>query len=1039
MLSYAKVQKAEAAAAYFAKYYAREADGADGEPAGRWESGVSDTLGLSGEVRREELEAVLRGIDPRTGEPLGDLSKKHVAGHDLTFSAPKTVSTVWALATDERRAAISAAHERAVSAGISYLRAHAIHTRLGRGGRERGTADALIARFQHSTSRANDPQLHTHCVVANRARGPEGDWRAVDIDLRAVHAAGAAYRAELARELQAQGFAVTRKNDRGEFELAGPPAELTKAWSKRRGDVLSELRASERAGAAASNLAASVSRREKENPNRSENFARWRAEAGGHGFDAGRVEALARGAARITEAETEPPRLTDAELVGRAMGNRVAVDPESLRRTVLQDAVGRERPAEALARADRMLAGLERVEREDARGRIVEAYTTRELVERERQMLADAACLATSKNHGLDATAIEAQIRRAGLVGQQADMVRHLTDGRGLANVEGWAGTGKTYTVRQVAEVYERAGYQVRGCAVAGRAAVELKSAGIEDSTTIARLRIDVDAGRVELTRRTVLIIDEAGMMGSRDAADLYRRAAAAGAKIIQIGDTKQLAPVEAGAPYRDTVRLHGAFELREVRRQVDEVDREIARFVREQRPEEARAAMQEGGQWHVTPKVAEAVRATARAYADERAAGRDSLMVASLRADVARLNADARAALRECGVIYGDDVPLDTKAGELRVAAGDRLMFTERCDALRAVNGTKADVISASPDEMRLRMDDGRTVTLKLHSPWEVEAVRERLRTAEKAVEAAKSDRDRGIERAQAETKGTPSAAKAWEAVEQLRRQVERATRDLTRTRPTAERVEAEYGAARGLVHGHAATVHKSQGATVRGADHGGGTVHVLLRDHRLTDSNAGYVALSRNTGKAHVYVSAAEEAGAVERLREAARIESLADYRPSTPRAAHADPLPSHSARAAPIEQRDAEKIDGASRQLFPTEQPAEIRVPLGRDNRSATNEDAHLSAYLRAELARLRGSPDPEVRERADRTDAGLRAAFHLRENAMRVGDSRGIADAEGDRDRVLRSFFADRDRGEPAREPRAVGEREDQVPRPSGHAT
>jgi conjugative relaxase-like TrwC/TraI family protein len=907
MLSYAKIKSAGPAAAYFAKYYASDEDRENGEPPGRWEGAAASMVGLSGDVRREDLEKVLRGEHPVLEKSLGKIDRNHVAGHDLTFSAPKSVSTVWAVADRDFRLRIEAAHERAVSAGIAYMRDHGIHCRLGKAGRELAKAEPIIARFQHSTSRANDPQLHTHTVVVNRAIGPAGDWRGVEVDLRALHAGGAAYRAHLAHELKSLGYTIERMRDKGEFEISGVSPELMRKWSTRRGDVLAELNEMEKSGAHAASQAASVSRRNKENPDRGENFSRWADEARSHGFDAAAAIALTQGSseartsAGLKEDEQEGSQaLTDAEIVTRAFGSRVAVDAEAIRREVLRESVGRQTVGEALNRAERILAMLEKVEREDARGRTITRFTTLEMLERERGIVRDSEALATATHHQISAAAVEAQIQRAGLSGQQADMVRHLTDVRGLANVQGWAGTGKTYTVRQVAELYRAAGYDVRGCAVAGRAAQELKDAGIEGSTTIARLRIELDLGRVEFQRNTVLVIDEAGMMGSRDAADLYRRAADAGAKVIQIGDTRQLAPVEAGAPFRDALRAHGAIELSDVRRQADDHDREIAKAVREQRPEDGRSLMQGRDQWHVAEKVSDAIRSMARAYASERAQGRDALLVASLRRDVERLNIEARSELRRQGEIRGDDVSIATKNGDLRLAAGDRVMFTERVDQLRAVNGTRAEVMEARSDALRLRFPDGREREIKLWRPDELEAVKGRLAARESVVQSLEDQRDRVRDYALDAAEGPKDVRDSWKLVEEVKRELDAAKRDLRAAREEAGRAQSENSAARSLVYGHASTIHKSQGATVKGWEDGGGTVHALLRDHHLTDSNAAYVALSRNTGKAHAYVPKAEEAGALERLRDAARTESLQDYRDSasTPRrASQPDATPSRS----------------------------------------------------------------------------------------------------------------------------------------------
>jgi conjugative relaxase-like TrwC/TraI family protein len=149
-------------------YYSRE-----GEPPGRWAGRGAERLSLVGPVTHAEFQAALQGVDPKTGERLaqaGGRGREHSAGWDMTFSAPKSVSVLWALSEGPDRAGIEQAHRSAVLAGTAHLEATAGRARRGRGGatRER-TAGLLMAQFDHHTSRDSDPQLHTHAFIFNLA------------------------------------------------------------------------------------------------------------------------------------------------------------------------------------------------------------------------------------------------------------------------------------------------------------------------------------------------------------------------------------------------------------------------------------------------------------------------------------------------------------------------------------------------------------------------------------------------------------------------------------------------------------------------------------------------------------------------------------------------------------------------------------------------------------------------------------------------------------------------------------------------------
>lgn len=219
-----------------------------GDAQGRWHGGGLAELGLAadGVVLERQLEALFgRGLHPGTGAALGRAWRPDaVTGHDLTFSAPKSVSALWALASPETAAAVREAHTAAVHAALDYLQGHASYSRRGRDGVEQvATAGYAAALFDHTTSRAGDPQLHTHALVVNKVRCEDGAWRTIDGTEVFHHkkSAGVVYQAALRAELTTRlGVSWGEVSEHGQAEIAGIPQQLIAAWSKRTGAVMAD-------------------------------------------------------------------------------------------------------------------------------------------------------------------------------------------------------------------------------------------------------------------------------------------------------------------------------------------------------------------------------------------------------------------------------------------------------------------------------------------------------------------------------------------------------------------------------------------------------------------------------------------------------------------------------------------------------------------------------------------------------------------------------------------------------------------------------
>lgn len=302
---------AAAAVSYYAhlrqdSYYSRE-----GEPPGRWAGEGAARLSLNGPVIQSEFEKALSGIDPKTGERLvqyGGQSRNHSAGWDMTLSAPKSVSVLWALSNETARKEIEQAHRAAALSATRELEATSAWARRGKGGAtQEQTAGLLVAQFDHHTSRELDPQLHTHCFVFNMAPRRDGSWGAiVSRELyKAQKDIGAVYRSELAQGLERLGYRLDRQPDG--FRVATIPRSVERAFSKRRQAIEQAVEAHGYKTPKGMELAALRTRRAKQDVKSEHLFRAWQTEAAGIGFTLSQNREPARSQSVVSERLTSIP------------------------------------------------------------------------------------------------------------------------------------------------------------------------------------------------------------------------------------------------------------------------------------------------------------------------------------------------------------------------------------------------------------------------------------------------------------------------------------------------------------------------------------------------------------------------------------------------------------------------------------------------------------------------------------------------------------------------------------------------------------
>lgn len=355
-------------------------------------------------------------------------------------------------------------------------------------------------------------------------------------------------------------------------------------------------------------------------------------------------------------------------------------------------------------------------------GRGEDRFTSREMIETEQRLARAGDALVDRVGHGLPATSLQNGGRDApgsdGLMlgDQQRDALAHITAKNDLAIVVGYAGTGKSTMLGVARDEWERAGYQVRGAALSGIAAEGLEGGSGIASRTIASMEYQWEQGRELLGPCDVLVIDEAGMIGTRQMERVLGEAERAGAKVVLVGDAEQLQAIEAGAAFRSLAERHGAAEINEVRRQHEDWQRDATRALATGRTGEAIHAYEQHGMVEAAETREQARASLVDRWDAQRTAAPDQtrIILTHTNAEVRDLNLAARDRLRDAGEL-GQDVAVSAERGAREFASGDRIMFLKNDRGLGVKNGTLGKVERVSPDSMAVRLDDGRQVAFDL------------------------------------------------------------------------------------------------------------------------------------------------------------------------------------------------------------------------------------------------------------------------------------------------------------------------------------
>jgi conjugative relaxase-like TrwC/TraI family protein len=715
------------------------------ETAGRWLGRGAAALGLEGgleaegEAQFKELlagrlhgEQIAKAV--MRNEPVMErvLTKDvRVAGYDVTLSAPKSISTIAAMTDQVVTQSLQRAHNLATHDAMGLL--EQLSARAARGHHGDGQSAPRIATdgfiavaFDHTTSRALDPQIHTHVVVMNLVHGEDGRWSALDSRTLHRQATTASYlyqhllRAELTRELGVEWGPI----ERGVAEIVGVPKGVRDEFSTRRAQIVAKLDGSDataglrgRAKNLAARAACLATRPAKRHVDEESLRQDWIRRGTAKGFGPAEAERLLQAKHVAADLDRDAIRLRILSEQG-VTRERATFDQG----TVLRELISALPPGADIGR-DELLRWTRELLDDDsvvqvagsAPSSVGPTYTTRGMLAAEQRVLS----LATRQPDGPLAAVPIARampsLLSARLRAEQRDLaLLLLTSGRPVEVISGPAGSGKTHCLSVAVTVWTSSGIEVRGTAVAALAAKGLEDATNAPSVSVARLLRHPDT---HLPEGGVLLVDEAGMLGTHQLLQLLAAADRRDCKVVLVGDPAQLPEIEAGGAFAALTSQPTALHLSGHGRQVAAWEQQALLALRAGNPAAALDAYQQHGHLHLSTDRQELRTRLTADYLTARREQTDPWQVAVLaphRRDVSDLNRLIRQELLAEGVLSRRSMKIATPEGQVDYRKGDQVIVTRNHHDRDLLNGTRGTVRTLRRDGLVVQLADGRRVVLE-------------------------------------------------------------------------------------------------------------------------------------------------------------------------------------------------------------------------------------------------------------------------------------------------------------------------------------
>lgn len=699
-----------------------------GEPKGKWSGLGARLLKIQHVVETDDFRSIFCGFAP-SGEGLCESpGEGHRSGWDLTFSAPKSVSIVWARSDEDLRGKIQAGQLKAVETALSFLERHAGITRRGSGGfKQENVIGLLAAMFEHSTSREQDPHLHTHCLVANVAPRADGSWGT--LESRHFYlwqkAAGAVYRSALANSLRMLGFGIEQPESELHFEVQGIPQHICHHFSKRTDAIESALNALNISSSASGvgDVLKLTTRTHKHKVDRPALFEKWQQELDELGFSSEKFKSL------INEKFISASQgLPVNNIVERVVEKQSVFRLQDLYAIVAEEAQWQGVDLQGIESAVQYVIEQHEVFSLGKDGLNNRIFSTPAIIAHEKQLIRIAERLHQNASFQLPEDVIESAIKHQALrqgfslSDEQAEGVFSVCQ-TGLDILQGAAGAGKSTSMQAVKIAYESLGFKVIGATIARQAANQLEAETGIKAHTLAKLLQDIERKRIQLNQ-TVLLVDEAGQLPSIELKSLLKAVDDAKGKVILVGEQQQLDAITHGGSLRFLSQHFGCARIETIRRQREKWAREAVMNFRRGDAMSALKAHQKVGLVHFADNSNDVREQLIKHWQEfhERFPDKQSMILAQRWRDVQPLNTLVRNYYQQHGYVGNENIELDcnisNKLMRFQFSKGERVRFTRNDYRREFTNGQLGTISSIESKEgevcFTIKCDNGRAVSFK-------------------------------------------------------------------------------------------------------------------------------------------------------------------------------------------------------------------------------------------------------------------------------------------------------------------------------------
>lgn len=689
------------------------------EDRGQWYGQGCHELGLTGSVTDQAFRNLLNGCDPATGKALVKQFEERCPGVDMTFSCPADVSAVWAVGNAHEKKQVEKAFLKSVHNTLTFIEERFALGRFGKGGHIKENVKIVTALFPHFCNRNGDPQLHCHAVILNVGIDKNGKHRAINTKelFEWTRTLGPLQRSALAGELQKElQFDCKQAVDsdgkkQSWFALKGVPQQLRDRWSSRRKEIEEFTRRDGALGKVSAKARAFANSSTRKSKDRLPHIDRlqeyWKQDATEFGFtfdSIRRVQNLIpdaaiaklnqvkfRGAikATITHLSNDQSNFTYRDIL-RGVAERtqtLGYSPQEIANKVEQ----------SLSRSQSI------IQLHDKKGEL--RYTTKKIWQAEQAMISSVEKLQNRRGAQAKESKILSSIRlKPGMDQEQVDAVRALTTQDGsIRLLHGIAGSGKSYTLDAVRKAFESSGYKVLGGAISGIAKENLADGANIESRTVASYLYSFSKeselfskATPILDRKTVLVIDEAGMLDTKSMSKLLKEVQKAKATIILCGDDKQLQPIGAGGPFNYLKSRIEGTSLSVNRRQVNKEDQAALESIRGGTPLLALQKYAERKLVSVLPSRVDAAKKLVQEVIKSGGgeSPKDHVVFTETKKEAGYINRKIQEARLSDGYL---DPASKVKGLHSSFLSGDRVLFTKGDRVNGIENGYRATILSTN------------------------------------------------------------------------------------------------------------------------------------------------------------------------------------------------------------------------------------------------------------------------------------------------------------------------------------------------------